>query len=65
MADENGFTIARRLEDAVGSPVILISAHSEDEFADLIATSPAIGFIPKAVLSATEIEQLCGEIHRP
>jgi DNA-binding NarL/FixJ family response regulator len=64
MATESGFALARRLKIADGSPVILISAHSEEEFSDMVETSPAIGFIPKASLSASEVERCCTDHHR-
>jgi hypothetical protein len=38
--------------------VILVSTHAEDDFAPLIAASPAIGFISKARLSAQAIRDL-------
>jgi hypothetical protein len=38
--------------------VILISTHAQDEFADLIAASPALGFIPKSRLSMSAIREL-------
>jgi hypothetical protein len=38
--------------------VILISTHSEADFADLIARCPAAGFIPKAELSAKAIQKI-------
>jgi two-component system nitrate/nitrite response regulator NarL len=41
--------------------VILISAHGEDDFAELIEASPAAGFIPKAQLSAKAIYDILGE----
>ena len=52
---EDGIAIAQRLADSDGRPagkLILISTHFEDEFADLIQASPAIGFVPKSDLSA-------------
>lgn len=55
---ENGFEIARRLAGADGpelSPVVLISAYPEVDFAELIAASPAVGFLPKAELSGPSI----------
>jgi DNA-binding NarL/FixJ family response regulator len=61
LADESGFELARRLQQAAGpapSPVILISTHSEDDFAELIAESPAVGFLSKADLSADAIRGL-------
>ena len=44
---ESGFDIAERLRDV---PVILTSTHDEQDFADLIAASPALGFLPKLSL---------------
>jgi hypothetical protein len=38
--------------------VILISAHAEEDLADLIAASPAIGFLGKPSLSAARIKDL-------
>jgi DNA-binding NarL/FixJ family response regulator len=58
LGQENGFDIARRLAGSDGpelSPVVLISAYPEVDFAELIAASPAIGFLPKADVSASSI----------
>jgi len=52
---EDGFELARRLGDE--SNVILVSTHPEEDLADLIATSPALGFIAKTLLSAETIRQ--------
>jgi hypothetical protein len=42
--------------------VILFSTHDGDDYADLIAASPAIGFVPKTALSARTIcDLLTGE----
>lgn len=60
---EDGIAIAQRLADSDGRPagkLILISTHFEDEFADLIQASPAIGFVPKSDLSAEAIYALTG-----
>ena len=60
---EDGIAVARRLSDADGQPagkLILISTHGEDEFADLIERSPAIGFVAKSELSADAIGALTG-----
>jgi DNA-binding NarL/FixJ family response regulator len=61
LGEESGFELARRLvanaEDG-GSTVILISTHTEADFADLIAASPAIGFLPKSELSADAIRRM-------
>jgi DNA-binding NarL/FixJ family response regulator len=59
LGDESGFDLAEHLAGSHGSsPVILTSTHSEQEFADLIDVSPAIGFIPKGQLSPGEIRRL-------
>jgi CheY-like chemotaxis protein len=58
---ESGFDVARRLAGAEGperSPVVLISAYPEVDFAELIAASPAVGFLPKADVSATSIREV-------
>lgn len=58
---ESGFDLARRLDenDRDGSSkVILISTHVEADFADLIAESPANGFLPKSELSAEGIRRI-------
>jgi DNA-binding NarL/FixJ family response regulator len=58
---ESGLDLARRLaeQDGEGWPlVILISTHEEADFADLIAESPAAGFVPKSDLSADAIRRL-------
>jgi|SRR4051794_6019653 DNA-binding NarL/FixJ family response regulator len=60
---ESGFDVARRLWQAaapVPSPVILISTHAEQDFADLIAAGTAVGFLPKSTLSADSIRELLG-----
>ena len=56
LRDESGFDVARRLAGD-GRTVILISTRSEADFADLIAESPAAGFVPKSQLSARAIER--------
>jgi hypothetical protein len=38
--------------------VILISTHSEEDLAHLIAATPALGFVPKTRLSAQAIRDL-------
>jgi hypothetical protein len=39
-------------------PVILISSHAEEDYASLVADTPAVGFLPKAALSAMAIRQV-------
>jgi DNA-binding NarL/FixJ family response regulator len=61
LGSESGFELARRLApslDRTRSCVILISTHDEVDYADLIAASPAIGFLPKSDLSAAAIRRL-------
>jgi CheY-like chemotaxis protein len=61
LGGESGFDLARRLAGHPrnsGPAVILISTHAEDDFADLIAESPAAGFVPKRELSADAIRRI-------
>jgi DNA-binding NarL/FixJ family response regulator len=61
LGEESGIDVARRLADAPGghtTRVVLISAHSEDDFADLVSESPAAGFLTKSDLSAGAIYEL-------
>jgi DNA-binding NarL/FixJ family response regulator len=61
LGKDSGFEVARRLvanAENGGSMVILISTHAEADFADLIAASPAIGFLPKSELSADAIRRM-------
>jgi DNA-binding NarL/FixJ family response regulator len=58
---DSGFDVARRLfDDPAVDPgqLILISAHDQDDFVDLIEASPAVGFLVKQALSVTAIETL-------
>jgi DNA-binding NarL/FixJ family response regulator len=58
LGTESGFDLARRLASEPrlhGTRVILISTHAEEDFADLLAVSPAIGFLPKWKLSAAAV----------
>jgi DNA-binding NarL/FixJ family response regulator len=63
LGDESGFDLVRRLADhgSYGQmTVILISTGSEADYAELIAESPAAGFLPKAEVSATAIRRILG-----
>ncbi|MDT7695103.1 MAG: two-component system, NarL family, nitrate/nitrite response regulator NarL, partial [Pseudonocardiales bacterium] len=42
------------------SRLVIISTHAEEDYADLISASPAIGFLPKTTLSARAIRDLLG-----
>jgi chemotaxis response regulator CheB len=58
LGSENGFEVAGRLHREAGSPIIFISTHAEQDYRDLISASPALGFLPKAALSAAGIQLL-------
>jgi CheY-like chemotaxis protein len=61
LAGESGFDLARRLVQADQgheSMVILMSTQSAAELADLIADSPATGFLTKSGLSAGAIRRI-------
>ena len=59
LGPESGFELVRRLAAAeTRATVILVSTHSEADFAELIAEAPAAGFVPKSELSATAIREL-------
>ena len=61
LGTESGFEVARRIQRETGprpSPVILVSTHGEQDFADLIAASPVLGFLSKAALSANAVRDL-------
>jgi two-component system, NarL family, nitrate/nitrite response regulator NarL len=61
LGEESGFDLARRLAEnggREGPTVILISTHSQADFADVIAESSAAGFLPKAELSAAAIRRI-------
>jgi DNA-binding NarL/FixJ family response regulator len=58
LGGDSGFELTRDLASVERSRVILISSHAEADFADLIDASPALGFIPKAELSAGAVHAL-------
>jgi two-component system, NarL family, nitrate/nitrite response regulator NarL len=61
LGSESGFALARLLAgDDQGAGVILISSRAEADYADLIAESPAAGFLAKSKLSAAGISQILG-----
>lgn len=56
---ESGFDVVERLQALpTPTPAIMISTHAEDELTDLLAESPAIGFLCKSRLGAEEIRRL-------
>ncbi|MEU7768406.1 response regulator transcription factor [Nocardia sp. NPDC049190] len=61
LGEENGFELAEHLYRTgwpAPSPVILTSTHAEQEFADLIVKSPAVGFLSKFAVSSGAIREL-------
>ena len=63
LGGQSGFDVVRRLAceaDLAASAVILISTDAEEDYADLIAESPAAGFLSKTRLSAGAIRDLLG-----
>jgi CheY-like chemotaxis protein len=63
LGGESGFDVAGQLSrqgDVAPSSMILISAQTEADYADLIAASPAAGFLSKTALSAGAIRDLLG-----
>lgn len=55
---ESGFDVARELAaNGCEAPLIMISSHEEADYADLIAESPAAGFLAKTELSAGAIRE--------
>ena len=57
--DESGIDVARALAEAVpATAVVLISTHDAEELAELVAESPAVGFLPKSQLGAAAIAGL-------
>jgi CheY-like chemotaxis protein len=60
---ESGFDLAeqlRRAGEPDPSPVILISTHAAQDFAEMIETSPALGFLSKSGLTCRAIHDLIG-----
>ena len=52
---DSGFDLADALHARRAAPVILMSTHAEQDLAELIDASPALGFLPKAAVSAAAI----------
>jgi len=63
LGDESGFDLARLLaKDGQDgrAEVILISARAETDYEELVAESPAAGFLVKSELSARAIDRILG-----
>lgn len=63
LGGESGFDFVELLNrdgSAASAPAILISTHAEQDFADMIATSPALAFLSKSALSGAAIREALG-----
>ncbi len=63
LGDESGFDLAQLLAQdglADDADVILISARAEMDYTELLAESPAAGFLPKSELSGQGISRILG-----
>jgi DNA-binding NarL/FixJ family response regulator len=63
LGEESGFELVEKLHRikwSTPSPVILISTHAAEDFADMIETSPAAGFLSKSALTGAAIRDLVG-----
>jgi DNA-binding NarL/FixJ family response regulator len=61
LGEESGFELTVKLVDAfpyLASRVVLISTRAEDDYRELVDTSPAAGFIAKTELSASPLREL-------
>ena len=65
LGPDSGFDLATRLTTEHDQRVVLISVHPETEFIDLIVTTPALGFIPKADLSVQRITEVVDDARPP
>ncbi len=63
LGKECGFDFVEELDRTTRGatpPVILMSAHAEQDFAEMIATSPAVAFLSKSALSGAAIREVIG-----
>jgi CheY-like chemotaxis protein len=61
LGTESGFELTDRIHRMAGptpSPVILVSTHAAQDFSDMIAASPAVGFLSKWALTHEAIRDL-------
>jgi DNA-binding NarL/FixJ family response regulator len=68
LGGESGLELARRLQGQAGpvpARVILVSTHAEQDYAELIDASPAIGFLPKTAVSGSAIRDLLAGVSGP
>jgi DNA-binding NarL/FixJ family response regulator len=63
LGQDSGFNVARELaEGGTRAVLVMISTYAEDDYADLLAESPVIGFLPKAELSGKAIRRILGQV---
>lgn len=63
---ESGFDVAEQLHRSRHRPVVILtSTYSEQDLVELIAASPALGFVSKYALSAGAIRELLASCPRP
>jgi DNA-binding NarL/FixJ family response regulator len=61
LGQESGFELTRRLVDSLPHlrvRTVLISTRAEDDYADMVEASPAVGFLSKSHLSAAALREL-------
>jgi CheY-like chemotaxis protein len=59
LPDLDGFSVARRLTNGGGGPVVvLVSSRDSSDFGPLVMRSGARGFVPKAELSGDRLQEL-------
>ena len=62
LPDINGFEVLKRLRaKGVPAPVVLTSSRDASSYGDQVASSGAVGFIPKAELSGPGVRTLLRE----
>jgi DNA-binding NarL/FixJ family response regulator len=64
LGGESGFDVVRALADDEARPIVLISTYAEQDFSELVATSPAAGFVSKSDLSRAAIESVLSRLPR-
>jgi DNA-binding NarL/FixJ family response regulator len=63
LGEESGLDLALLLDDAaygIESTVILVSTYADADLADVVAASPAVGFLSKSDLSGRAIHATLG-----
>jgi DNA-binding NarL/FixJ family response regulator len=66
LGEASGFDVARMLvEDGSTAPVIMVSTFSREDVEPLLGDARAIGFVPKAELTASTVEGILAGGHGP